>query len=102
MDGGTTSGYSEMGRKRSAIRPPKKISTDSTPAKIGRSMKKRERFTEESSVIERNENRRRAAALDQLQAAFQIGEIVRGGEVPCVLVHGAQPSPESLHEALAI
>ena len=43
--GGTTSGYSEIGSRRSAIIPPRKISTDSTPAKIGRSMKKRDRFT---------------------------------------------------------
>src|SRR5256885_13047970 len=38
-------GYSEIGSRRSAIIPPRKISTDSTPAKIGRSMKKRDRFT---------------------------------------------------------
>src|SRR5471032_3362951 len=34
-----------MGRPRTAIRPPRKISSDSTPAKIGRSMKNFERFT---------------------------------------------------------
>src|SRR5262245_9681594 len=43
-DGGTTSGYSEIGICRSASRPATKMSTDSTPAKIGRSMKKREIF----------------------------------------------------------
>ncbi|MNU02473.1 hypothetical protein D3C72_2461900 [compost metagenome] len=43
-EGGATSGYSETGSARKAIRPARKISTDSTPAKIGRSMKKRERF----------------------------------------------------------
>src|SRR5690606_24392448 len=42
--GGATSGYSEIGITRSASRPARKISTDSTPAKIGRSMKKFERF----------------------------------------------------------
>src|SRR6185369_2689283 len=43
-DGGTTSGYSEIGSPRSAIRPARKISSDSTPAKIGRSMKNFDRF----------------------------------------------------------
>src|ERR1700760_1360772 len=45
MDGGTTFGYSEIGRPRTAIRPPRKISSDNTPAKIGRSMKNLEKFT---------------------------------------------------------
>src|SRR5882672_8003136 len=43
-DGGTTSGYSEIGMARSASRPATKISTDMTPAKIGRSMKNFDRF----------------------------------------------------------
>src|SRR4030095_4406107 len=43
-DGGTTSGYSEIGICRSAKRPETKISTDRTPAKIGRSMKNLEIF----------------------------------------------------------
>src|SRR3954463_6659209 len=44
MDGGTTSGYSEIGIARSARRPATKMRTDMTPAKIGRSMKNLERF----------------------------------------------------------
>src|SRR5438045_9293162 len=44
MDGGTTSGYSEIGSPPTAIRPPMKISSEITPAKIGRSMKNFERF----------------------------------------------------------
>ena len=44
IDGGTTSGYSAMGMLRIAIRPAMKISSDSTPAKIGRSIKNLERF----------------------------------------------------------
>jgi hypothetical protein len=44
-DGGTTSGYSEIGIARSASKPATKMSTDSTPAKIGRSMKNLDRFT---------------------------------------------------------
>src|SRR5882762_10150063 len=43
-DGGTTSGYSEIGIARSASRPATKMSTDSTPAKIGRSMKNLDGF----------------------------------------------------------
>src|SRR5690349_21828265 len=43
-DGGATSGYSEIGSPRSAIRPAISISSDSTPAKIGRSMKNLDRF----------------------------------------------------------
>src|SRR5215472_6255439 len=41
-DGGTTSGYSEIGRRVMAIRPARKMATEMTPAKIGRSMKKRD------------------------------------------------------------
>src|ERR1700682_1293239 len=44
IEGGTTSGYSEMGRILSAIKPARKMRSDSTPAKIGRSMKNLERF----------------------------------------------------------
>src|ERR1043165_7101489 len=43
-DGGTTSGYSEIGITRSASRPPTKMRTEMTPAKIGRSMKNLDRF----------------------------------------------------------
>src|SRR5277367_883255 len=43
-DGGTTSGYSEIGIAGSASTPIRKISIDSTPAKIGRSMKNLDRF----------------------------------------------------------
>ncbi|MGW8127496.1 MAG: hypothetical protein ACWGG5_03765 [Stenotrophomonas sp.] len=42
-DGGTTSGYSPTGRIGIAIRPAAKITIDSTAAKIGLSMKKREK-----------------------------------------------------------
>src|SRR3569623_1979624 len=43
-EGGTTSGYSEIGIANSEIRPARKIRTERTPAKIGRSMKNFERF----------------------------------------------------------
>src|ERR1044072_3926464 len=43
-DGGATSGYSEIGMARIVSRPATKISTDMTPAKIGRSMKNLEMF----------------------------------------------------------
>jgi hypothetical protein len=43
-DGGTTSGYSATGRPRTAIRPARKISSERTPAKMGRSMKNLDRF----------------------------------------------------------
>src|ERR1700731_1576774 len=43
-EGGTTSGYSEIGSARSASRPVMKMRTDRTPAKIGRSTKNRETF----------------------------------------------------------
>src|SRR5690606_24416411 len=43
-DGGTTSGYSAMGSWNMASRPASSTTTDSTPAKIGRSMKNREIF----------------------------------------------------------
>src|SRR2546423_225805 len=44
MVGGTTSGYSLMGRRHIARKPSRKISVESTPAKIGRRMKKLEKF----------------------------------------------------------
>src|SRR4029450_7097279 len=43
-DGGTTSGYSEIGNLNIDMAPIRKISTDSTPAKMGRSIKNFERF----------------------------------------------------------
>src|ERR1700722_15161665 len=43
-DGGTTSGYSEIGITGRASPPIRKISIDRTPAKIGRSMKNLDRF----------------------------------------------------------
>src|SRR5690242_14168876 len=44
-DGGTTSGYSEIGNCHIAIRPARKMATEITPAKIGRSIKNFDRFT---------------------------------------------------------
>src|ERR1700688_358858 len=44
IEGGTTSGYSAIGSARNAMSPASRISTESTPAKIGRSMKNLERF----------------------------------------------------------
>jgi hypothetical protein len=43
-DGGTTSGYSEMGSWNMASKPASKTRMDNTPAKIGRSMKNFEIF----------------------------------------------------------
>src|SRR5476651_2769497 len=43
-DGGTTSGYSEIGNRKIEIRPATKIMIDKTAAKIGLSTKKREMF----------------------------------------------------------
>ena len=42
--GGVTSGYSEIGSDGSESSPATKISAESTPAKIGRSMKNFEKF----------------------------------------------------------
>ncbi|MNM61740.1 hypothetical protein D3C81_730470 [compost metagenome] len=42
-DGGTTSGYSPIGNIGMLIRPAAKITIDNTAAKIGLSMKKREK-----------------------------------------------------------
>src|ERR1700716_38082 len=42
--GGATSGYSEIGSAGSDSSPATKITVDSTPAKIGRSMKNLEKF----------------------------------------------------------
>src|SRR3954466_15634492 len=50
-DGGTTSGYSEIGSLKMAIRPATNTITDSTAAKIGLSAKKREKFMAYSLVL---------------------------------------------------
>src|SRR5579862_3656118 len=42
--GGTTSGYSEIGSWNSVTAPARKMSSEITPAKIGRSMKNLDRF----------------------------------------------------------
>lgn len=47
-EGGTTSGYSEIGNLNIAINPASRITTDSTPAKIGRSMKNFDMFINDS------------------------------------------------------
>src|ERR1051325_6405304 len=44
MVGGTTSGYSLIGNRHIAIKPTRKMIAESTPAKIGRRMKKWENF----------------------------------------------------------
>src|SRR5437016_11890555 len=44
MVGGTTSGYSLIGNRNIAIKPTRKITMESTPAKIGRRIKKCEKF----------------------------------------------------------
>src|SRR6266581_4813831 len=44
MVGGTTSGYSLIGKRRMASKPTMKMMLESTPAKIGRRMKKLEKF----------------------------------------------------------
>src|ERR1043166_7427847 len=44
MLGGTTSGYSLIGSRHMAINPTRKTTLESTPAKIGRRMKKWEKF----------------------------------------------------------
>ncbi len=42
--GGTTSGYSEIGSWKTETAPARKMRTEMTPAKIGRSMKKWEKI----------------------------------------------------------
>src|SRR5260370_25024746 len=52
MVGGTTSGYSLIGRRHRAMNPRRKMMVESTPAKIGRRMKKFEKVIAKS-VVER-------------------------------------------------
>src|SRR6185369_2651337 len=51
--GGTTSGYSLIGNRTIAIRPTMKMMIESTPAKIGRRMKKWEKFIIFSWLVRR-------------------------------------------------
>src|SRR3546814_20676952 len=73
-DGGTTSGYSEIGSARRASRPETQMSIDRTPAKIGRSMKNLERFM----------SRSRGEGGDVMSA---MGEVAR----PRLGIHRARP-----------
>src|SRR5258706_12271895 len=51
MVGGTTSGYSLMGRRHMAMKPTMKMRAESTPAKIGRRMKNWEKFMIVSGLV---------------------------------------------------
>src|SRR5712691_553009 len=75
-DGGTTSGYSEIGITGRASNPATRISTDSTPAKIGRSMKNLDTFM--ASVLANAEPLR--SALDDIRGRGSGGH---GDEVGC-------------------
>src|SRR5438445_357963 len=48
--GGTTSGYSLIGRRHMASRPSRKTAAERTPAKIGRRMKKCEKSGDDMTV----------------------------------------------------
>src|SRR6476660_3330219 len=64
MVGGVTSGYSLIGSWVTAINPPASMTSDSTTAKIGRSMKKREKRTGAySGKVALPRRRRRRGAL---------------------------------------
>src|SRR5436190_24013607 len=52
--GGTTSGYSLIGSFHIAIKPTMKMTIESTPAKIGRRIKKCEKFIDYSSFAIRH------------------------------------------------
>src|SRR6266567_2082241 len=52
MVGGTTSGYSLMGSLNIEIKPTRKMRVEITPAKIGRRMKKFEKFIRLPFVLE--------------------------------------------------
>src|SRR5512142_1035528 len=71
--GGTTSGYSATGSTRSAMRPAISISSESTPAKMGLSMKNLEMFMSSLLAVglrgRRVLRRDQGAGADALQAA---------------------------------
>src|SRR3954471_14584805 len=57
MVGGATSGYSLIGSARMESSPAARITTDSTTAKTGRSMKKREKRMGLFGLLEKSNNR---------------------------------------------
>src|SRR4051794_32775262 len=57
--GGASSGYSLMGSSTIAMRPAMKITMDSTPARIGRSMKRLEKRMRDVSALTIRGDRRR-------------------------------------------
>src|SRR6478736_2362506 len=81
--GGTTSGYSLTGRVKIEIRPPTKITIDRTAAKIGRSMKKREKRTG-CSGCQHDALPGLETALDHAQTIRQRSEL-NGAVVHCVV-----------------
>src|SRR5690606_19909421 len=113
-DGGTTSGYSPIGSRGIEIRPAAKITIDSTAAKIGLSMKKREKsmgwFLDsgkrgpalprgEGSVAGRRASGRRAgeARLSSSRGHRRGGGRLAHGHGPCL--HGHAGEEDLLHAA---
>src|SRR5450830_2030116 len=72
-DGGTTSGYSEMGKPKIDNSPATNMMIDKTAAKIGLSMKKREKFMFYSLVVD--------AAFAAILASFAAGFAGAAGAV---------------------
>src|ERR1043166_5997586 len=102
-EGGTTSGYSEIGSLVMAIRPARKMMTEITPAKIGRSMKNFARFTFDPSrsydgsaaLVGRRRHRlwRNGGAGRQFLQAIQDPPVARfetGQHDPLAIDHRAQ------------
>ena len=62
-EGGTTSGYSEIGNRQIEMIPISRISVESTPAKIGRSTKNLEKFMAVSDEVQSQIKRGRPAGV---------------------------------------
>src|SRR3977135_1760318 len=79
MVGGVTSGYSLIGSCVTEIIPPARITSDSTTAKIGRSIKKREKRTGRAPEKLRYRVAGAGAALSATMEAFVAAPFIPGG-----------------------
>ena len=75
--GGTTSGYSAMGSRNIASSPMMKMAMDSTPAKIGRRMKKWAKFMSVENVCRTCRRNQRLAVCRPAREAFIVSLLGR-------------------------
>src|SRR5690349_18854147 len=88
--GGAISGYWAIGSTRMAARPASAMKIESTAAKIGRSMKKRENIISPLLLVARRLGRFRP----------RLGPLLRGDDVRVADLHGGAGHHHHLHQSI--